>query len=429
MRTILADVTTRRYLFTAAAQKLPRGAGRSAGWGPGGILRLEDDYTDPELPEAPGWVRLRPELSGICGSDTALAHAKSSMVLSAFYTAEKQILGHEIVAIVDRLGPGVTRVSEGDRVVVDPVLSCVHRGFDPPCRTCQEGHPYVCERFDQPGLSGCGAPTQGFDARLGGGWAQYVTAHESQLYPLGNVPSHRAVLAEPASIGLHSALHWNRNGDRAVVIGPGTIGLLTVAALRMLHPDLDIAVVSPDDFGSGHAVKAGATRTLPAGAAAVEALAESDGGRLLRPRMTKVPILEQGVDVVFDCVGISETIDLGLHLLRPTGTLVLVGGAGKQTVDWALVWNRELRVQGTINSGPEPALGGRTTMSQVVEWLADPQYQVDALVTNTFSLDEWTTAIEIASAGPRAGSLKATLRTNPDIPLVEASAGSNTGVA
>ena len=119
--------------------------------------------------------------------------------------------------------------------------------------------------------------------------------------------------------------------------------------------------------------------------------------------MTRTPILEQGVDAVFDCVGFTDTIDLALHLLRPTGMLVLVGGAGKQSVDWSLVWNRQITVQGTINFGPEAALGGRHTMAQVVEWFADSSYPVDGIVTHTFDLDDWRTGVETASAGPRAG--------------------------
>lgn len=418
MRAILAELSTQRYLFTAAAQKVPRGLGKSAGWGPGGLLRLVDDLPEPTLPDAPGWLRIRPELSGVCGSDVGVAHAKSSFVLSAFYRAERQVLGHEIVGVVEQVGPGVRRLAEGDRVVLDPVLSCVHRGFDPVCRTCREGHPHVCERFDEPGLTGCAAPTQGFDAALGGGWGEYVVAHESQCHRVDGIPSARAVLAEPASIALHAALHWTRTGDRAVVIGPGTIGLLTVAALRRLHPDLDVAVVSPGAFGSEKALACGASRVLPAGTGAVEALAADDGGRVVRPRLTKVPILERGVDVVFDCVGLSDTIDLALHLVRPTGTVVLVGAAGKQPVDWSLVWNRELTVQGTINSGPEPRLDGRTTMSEIVQWLGDPAYLVDPVVTHTFDLSEWTEALSTASAGPRAGAVKVTLRPNPDLDLV-----------
>ena len=409
MRAVLAELSTQRYLWTAAAQRIPAGRGKAAGWGPGGLLRLTE-LQAPRLPAAPGWVRLRPELSGICGSDVAVAHAKSSFVLSAFYSAERQVLGHEVVAVVAEVGPGVTRVSEGDRVALDPVLSCVHRGFDPVCRSCREGHPNVCERFDEPGLTGCCSPTQGFDATLGGGWGEELVAHESQLYDVGRVPAHRAVLAEPASIGLHAALRWERRGDRVAVVGPGTIGLLVTAALRMLHPDLDIVMVSPDEVGTRHALAVGASRAVPSGPAAVESLAASDGGRVLRPRMTRTPILQQGVDAVFDCVGLPETIDLSLHLLRPTGMLVLVGGAGKQQVDWSLVWNRELTVQGTINSGPEPALGGRSTMAQVVEWLGDERYAVDGLVTHTFPLAEWKDGLAAASAGPRAGCVKAALR-------------------
>lgn len=410
MRAVLADLSATRYLATAAAQRLPGGGGRTA------LLSLRDDLPAPVLPRAPGWVRLRTELGGICGSDTAVAHAKSSTVLSAFYSARRQVLGHEIVAVVETAGPGVTAVREGDRVVLDPVLSCVHRGFEL-CRSCREGFPYVCERFDQPGVTGCRSPTQGFDAALGGGWGELVAAHESQLHRVAGIPSRRAVLAEPASIGLHAALRWRRRGDRAVVVGPGTIGLLTTAALRRLHPDLDITVVGPGAFSHERAMAAGATRVMDPGPRVVEALAGLHGGRVIRPRLTRTPILERGVDVVFDCVAFNGTIDLALHLLRPTGMLVLVGGAGRQRVDWSLVWNRQLTVQGTVNSGPEE--DGRTTMARVTEWLADPAYPVDGLVTHTFPLDEWKAAVATAAAGPRAGAVKVAFRPGPGVPLVE----------
>jgi threonine dehydrogenase-like Zn-dependent dehydrogenase len=413
VRAVLAELSTPRYLWTSAARRVRD----DAGWSRGGLLRLADDLPEPAWPDGEGWVRLRPELAGVCGSDVAFAHAKSSLVLSAFYAADRAVLGHEIVAVVDRLGPGASRVREGDRVAVDPVLSCEQRGFEPPCRSCAAGIPYVCERFDQPGRTGMRAPTLGFDVALGGGWGEVVVAHESQLYPVGDVPSRRAVLAEPASIAAHAALQWPRRGDRAVVIGPGTIGLLVTAALRVLHPDLDVAVVSPGEFGAEQARRSGASRVLPAGAAAVEALAARDGGRVLRPRLTRVPLLERGVDVVFDCVASPATVDLALHLLRPAGMLVLVGGAGRQPVDWSLVWNRQLTVQGTINFGPEPALGGRHTMAQVVEWLADPAFPVDHLVTHVLPLAEWDQALRLASAGPGAGAVKVTLRPDESLPL------------
>ena len=413
MRGVLATPTTPRYLWTAAAGRVRH----QAGWGPGGILRLADDLPQPQLPDAPGWVRVRPELSGVCGSDLGLAHAKISFVLSAIYRSERIIPGHEMVAVVTETGPGVTGVSEGDRVVVNPLMSCAQRGFDPMCATCASGFPHLCERLDEAGVIDCTAPAAGFAEAVGGGWGEQVVSHQSQLYRVGDIPSRRAVLAEPASIGLHAALRWRRAGDRAVVIGPGTIGLLVTAALRMLHPDLDIAMVSPGDFGSRRARAAGADRILPSGPEAVEELARADGGRVLRPRMTRIPILEQGVDVVFDCVGSPDTLELATHILRPRGTLVLIGAAGKQTADWSLVWHRELTVAGSVFYGPEPDLGV-TTFAQVVEWLADPGYRIDDMVTHTYELADWTQALDTASAGPGAGAVKVTLRPNPDLPLV-----------
>jgi len=419
MRAVLAELTPQRYVLTAAAQKLPRGRGKQVGWGRGGLLRLVEDEPTPRLPDAPGWVRLRPELSSICGSDVGLAHAKLSMLLSAYYADTAAIPGHEIVAVVDEVGPGVTRVAEGDRVAVDVVISCAQRGFDPVCRSCAAGMPNVCERFDQPGVSGCSSVSLGFTRALGGGWAEQVVAHESQLIPVGSMPSKRAVLTEPGAITLRAALHFSGEGERAVVIGPGAIGLLTVAALRRLHPALNISVVCPGAFGAEWAMKVGADRTLPVGPGAAEALAAQDGGRLLRPRTAKTPLLERGVDLVVDCVGSTDTIDQALHLLRPGGMLVLAGTASRQQVDWSLVWKRELTIQGTTDAGPEKKLGGRRTHDQVVEWLADPAYPVDGMVTHVFDLGEWTTALETASLGPDAHAVRVSLRPNADLPLVD----------
>jgi threonine dehydrogenase-like Zn-dependent dehydrogenase len=424
MRAILADISTQRYVYTQMAQKAPRGLGKSVGWGPGGILRLVEDEPSPELPKAPGWVRLRPELSLICGSDVGLAHAKLSLILSAYYPETAQIPGHEFCAVVDEVGPGVTKVQPGDRVAVDPVISCLQRGFDPVCRNCAEGMPNVCERFDQPGDVDCATVSLGFSRKTGGGMSQEVVAHESMLYPIGNMPSKRAALTEPCGITLHAALQWPGRGERAVVIGPGTIGLLTTAALRRLHPDLHISVVSPGQFGSDWAMRVGADRALPAApAAALEAIAHQDGGRLLQPTtlpgQPKLPILEQGVDLVVDCVGTAGTIDTALRMLRPYGMLVLAGAAAEQKMNWSLVWKRQITVQGTTDAGIHPTLGDRRTHEQVVEWLSDPSFPVDGLVTHVYDMADWQKAFATASAGPGAQAIRVGIKVNPDIPLVD----------
>ena len=418
MKALLADVSTQRYLLTAAAQKMPAGRGRNAGWGPGGILRLVDDHPVPALPAAPGWVRLRPELSGICGSDLALLHAKISLVLTAFGAAPRMILGHEMVAVVEHVGPGVTTVAEGDRVAVNPIISCAQRGYDPPCRACADGYPGVCERFDEPGVSGCSSMSLGLDATVGGGWGEQVVAHESQVFDVAGIPSHRAVLAEPASITLHAALRWDRRGDRVVVIGAGTIGLLTTAALRMLHPDLDIIMLSVGDFGTAKALEAGATRVLPSGPEAVELLAASDGGRILRPRMTRTPILEQGVDAVFDCVaspaddrpGTSPAaFDRHLRADRRGRKAARRLVPGVEPKDHA---RRHLQLR--ARTGPRrPAhhgTGRRMARRRQVpgRWPGHRNLRPRRVEDGTRD----------SLAGPRASCIKATLRPNPSIPLV-----------
>jgi threonine dehydrogenase-like Zn-dependent dehydrogenase len=212
-------------------------------------------------------------------------------------------------------------------------------------------------------------------------------------------------------VALHAALRWERAGDTAVVIGPGTIGLLVTAALRRLHPDLDIVMVCAGEFGATRALEAGASRTVqqPA-AAALAAVAEHIGARQIKPRFGKLPVLDGGVDVVFDCVANADTIDLGLRLLRGRGTFVMVGTAAREPIDWSLVWWRELTIRGAVVYGEESsgarAAAGQRTFDVIGEWLSDPAYAVGGVVTHTFPLHRYADALATASAGPAAGAVK-----------------------
>ena len=132
--------------------RVPGGSGRSA------AVARRLCYT---AAAGPGWVRLRPELSGICSSDLGV-DMPSRPSSSPPFTAEQQILGHEIVAVVAETGPEVTRVVEGDRGDRGPgdrvFTVASRRSADP----APMAIPYVCERFDLPGVSGCCSPTLGF---------------------------------------------------------------------------------------------------------------------------------------------------------------------------------------------------------------------------------------------------------------------------
>jgi threonine dehydrogenase-like Zn-dependent dehydrogenase len=352
---------------------------------------------------------VRPTAAGVCGSDLkVLSVTGMSPLLTAYSPARRSVLGHEITGVVEATGPGVTRVREGDAVLVEPTLRCAHKGL-PDCARCAAGEGHVCERLDLAGDL-CVGQGIGFSDVLGGGWSEGLLAHESMLVAADGIAADRAVLAEPASVALHAALRWDRTGDTVVVIGPGTVGLLVTAALRMLHPDLDITVVCAGEFGAGRAMAAGATRTAQQPSATVLAeVAAVLGARLLKPRLGSLPVLDTGVDAVFDCVAHGDTIDLGLRLLRPRGSYVMVGTAAKEEIDWSLLWWRELTLLGTIVYGEEPRLQGRRTFEQVADWLRDPSYRVDGLVTHRFPLERYPEALMTAKAGPAAGAVKVVL--------------------
>ena len=403
MRALVADLSDLRAAVTVVRGRFVD----DAAWRRGGVLRLRDL---PELrPDRPGWVKVRPMMAGVCGSDLkVLSITGMSPVLTAYSPSRRAVLGHEVVGVVEATGRGVTRVREGDAVLVEPTLRCAHKGL-PDCERCRAGEGHLCARLDLAG-DVCVGQGIGFSDRLGGGWAEGLLAHESMLVPADGIARERAVLAEPAAVGLHAALRWERAGDRVVVIGPGTVGLLVTAALRMLHPDLDVTVVCAGEFGAAQAVRAGATRTVQQPSAKVlSEVATAVGARLLKPRLGRLPVLDTGVDAVFDCVGHADTIDLGLRLLRARGTFVMVATAAKEDVDWSLLWWRELTVRGSVVYGEEPGLGGRRTFEQVADWLRDPAYRVDGMVTHRFPLADYPDALRTARQGPAAGAVKVVL--------------------
>lgn len=398
MKALVAELSDLRAVSTVVRGRFQP----DAAWRRTGVLRLRDVPT-PQV--RPGFVRVRPTSAGICGSDLKVLHVTGmSPVLTAYSPARRAVLGHEVTGVVEEVGPGVTRVREGDAVLVEPTLRCLHKGL-PDCRRCAAGEGHLCERLDLAGDL-CVGQGVGFSDVVGGGWSEGLLAHETMLQSAEGLAQDRAVLAEPAAVALHAVLRWQRAGDRVVVVGPGTIGLLVTATLRALHPDLDITVVCAGT-GADRALVAGADRTVQQpGANVLAEVGGALGARLLRPRLGALPVLDTGVDAVFDCVAGAATIDLGLRLLRARGTYVMVGTAGKAAVDWSLVWFRELALLGTVVYGEQD---GVRDFARVRDLLADDAYRVDGLVTHRFGLDDYAEALTTAQRGPAAGAVKVVL--------------------
>ncbi len=102
----------------------------------------------------------------------------------------------------------------------------------------------------------------------------------------------------------------------------------------------------------------------------------------MRPAGGGLPVLDGGVDVVFDCRASALSIDLAVRLLRAGGTLVLCGRSGRHEIEWSLIWARELTVRGAASYGREP--DGKRTFGTIREWLSDASFPVDGVVTHRF---------------------------------------------
>lgn len=407
MSTLLFERSLPRF---AAARVLSSfGSGRGAGVGP---LRLVDQ--DAPRPPASDWVHVEPILAGICGSDLATLDGRSSRYFEDIVSFPF-VPGHEVVGTLsqDAVGAEGDVLLAGSRVVLQPVLGCAARGIEPMCPACQAGQVgncgYVAFGHIRPGLQ------TGFCADTGGGWSSSgLVAHSSQLYGVPETLSDAdAVTVEPVACAVHAVLAAPiADGDVVAVVGAGTLGLLVTASLSHLAAAGRCA--TPSDILVG--ARYGHQQRLAREFGASEALPSDQLGRAVRRHSRSLSYggasgvtatLSGGADVVIDCVGTPESIAQSLAMVRPRGTVALVGMPGKVTVDLAPLWHREVRLAGAYAYGSEGARGSGpavTTFSLAFD-VAEAQ-QTGRLVSATYPLARFEDAVAHAGAAGRRGAVK-----------------------
>jgi threonine dehydrogenase-like Zn-dependent dehydrogenase len=383
MKALRYHRSAQRYALSRIASTLRTGSG--AAYGP---LDLEE-IGDLPLP-GPGWVRISPLLAGICGSDLATMEGRSSRWFEPIVSFPF-VPGHEVVATD----------SNGKRVVLEPVLGCVTRGISPACPACSAGNISLCERITfghlRPGLQ------SGFCADTGGGWSTTMVAHESQLHLVPDTLTDRdAVMVEPAACAVHASLSpGSLDGAVVAVIGAGTLGALTVGALKAFNMPAHLIV------GAKHPEQVSAARRL--GATAV--VAPDEIVRAVRRTVGCLAVgdgslerLTGGCDVVFDCVGTSDSIGNALRIIKPGGRIVLVGMAGPTNIDLTPLWQREVSLTGAYAYGVEPFLGGRRTFDAAFE--LSERHQLGQYVSAAYTLEQHGDAISHAANAGRRGAMK-----------------------
>ena len=367
------------------------------------------EVADPEV-RGPAWAVLRTRLTGICGSDTKQVLMDfddgGDSPMTAFISFP-QVLGHEVVATVEDAGPDAG-VSPGQRVVLNPWLSCEVRGLEPVCPACASGDLSLCWRFLdgdlQPGIH------SGNSADATGGFAELLPAHRRMMIPVpDDVPDEVAVLADPFSVALHAVTRTPPPpGGKVVVYGAGALGTCATAILRALHPDVQVATVARWSAQEALAASLGATTFVPEPRdALVEALAAWSGG-VVRTPWEGLPIAwPGGVDVVYDTVGGPETVEVALRVIRSRGIVVEMGLSSMGRCEWTPWYFKEARLVGSNAFGIEEVDGVRKhAMEHYLDLVRSGRVDVSRMLTHTFPLERWRDAFATLANQGDTGAVK-----------------------
>ncbi|HUP86539.1 MAG TPA: zinc-binding dehydrogenase [Acidimicrobiales bacterium] len=376
MKALLFERKIARYAAAAVAGRIVPGRGARVG-----PLRLAADVDEPRLP-ADGWQRVRPRLAGICGSDLATIDGYSSRYFEPIVSFPF-VPGHEVVGELD----------DGTRVVLQPTLTCAARGVVPPCPRCAGGQTNRCEQTTfghlAPGLQ------TGFCEDTGGGWGLALVAHESQLHPVPDgLSDEAAVLVEPAACAVHAAGRVPElaagDGRLTAVIGAGTLGLLTIAALRAAGHDGTVVATAKHPEQRTWAKAFGADRV-------VEPDALDRDVRSTTRSLQFGSQLTGGADVVVDCVGSEASVAQALRVVAPGGRVLMVGMPGVTTVDLTGLWHREVTLQGCY---------AYTADDFAAAFQLARTAELERLLSATYPLDRYTDAIEHAANAGHRGAVK-----------------------
>jgi 2-desacetyl-2-hydroxyethyl bacteriochlorophyllide A dehydrogenase len=309
-------------------------------------------------------VLVEVDLCGVCGSDL-------HMVLEG-WGQRGSWHGHEWVGRVAAIGEAVTEWQVGDSVVGGPMERCGA------CAMCRAHRPSLCTARGTPGIG----PEQGAFATY-----KVTPAVELLRMPEGIDPR-AAALAEPLAVALHGISRSGvQPGQSALVLGAGPIGALSIAALRAMGVD-DVRCAEPGERRQALAAAVGATRVLHPSDLELPSIAEP------------ARVIDDAVDVVLECSGKAQAMEVGLGQLVRAGTLVLVGaGMERPTFDPNRILLNELIVTGANtydHDGFERAL----------DLLASGRLPIDCLVEpDTVPLDGLLEAMQGLADGRLAGKV------------------------
>ena len=358
----------------------------------------------------PQWVKIRSILSGISSMEEGLLLRHDPSVFAPFLSFPF-VPGNEIMGIVTDMGDKVQGIELGQRVVVNPLLSCLPRGITPLCPSCSSGHPSACRSFAK-GAIGPGVAI-GACADTGGGWGDEVLAHSSQVRPIPpSVESEQAILVPEFTRAVRAVLQFPpKPGDRVIVMGASSLGLLTLIALKRLGHNPHLIVVAEHAF-EADLVKSMSDATVVmahAAGSSYEEVAALVAGAVRYPEVGHLT-LEGGADLVYETTGIQERMEDAVRFTGERKQLVLMNPTQTLGFDMAPLWLKGVGIEGTLFSGAESYQGQtRETFDIAIDLVEAAGLPLGDLMTHRFRTEDFRQALSALADRAASKAVKVVL--------------------
>jgi 2-desacetyl-2-hydroxyethyl bacteriochlorophyllide A dehydrogenase len=317
----------------------------------------------PEPVVGPGEVLVRTAIAGICGSDVHIVAGSVPQVLPRI---SGKVLGHELCGRVVEVAPDVTKVKPGDRVAIEPLVTCGA------CVACRTGQYHLCPDLQHIGMT------------WSGGFGELAKAPQENVYHLpDSVSDEDASLLDGLAVGIH-AVHRTgvRLGSTVFVFGGGAIGLATAHAAKWAGASL-VALATRSETARSLAQQTGIDVTIDS--------SREDVDQRVREITDGL-----GVDVAFDAVGGTKRyVQRGIDQVRPGGKVGVMAVFPEQRVDLGRSYIR--KEVDLIACFSYAMWGSESEFQLAIDGLATGKLFGHPYITHRFPLDEISHAFDVAA--------------------------------
>lgn len=315
-----------------------------------------EDVEEPEIMSETD-VKIRVTSAGICGSDIGIWNGTNSL---ATYP---RLIGHEFGGIVTATGNSVSKVKIGDKVAVDPVMSCGH------CYACRIGRHNVCRDLEVMGV------------HRDGGMCEYVCVHEKNVHKFNkDFPENMLSVVEPFTIGVEVNRRGDiKKGDKVLIMGSGPIGIAIMQVAKKNGAEVMMTDLVESRLEKVHQM--GADRTV--------LVSEQDLDEMISDFTEG-----EGIPVIADTVCTPASFEQAVKLACPAGRVIVLGLKDQpSSITMADITKKELTIVGSrLNCD---------CFDEVIEGLEKGQLHPEKFVTHIFKYDEIQKAFDTIREHPQ----------------------------